>query len=65
VFCIGVLRDRSAAAAARRDRVPVSERAEQDRADENKNGADHQYIEFQGKLHEASLCHGERELNSF
>jgi hypothetical protein len=36
--------------------VSKSKRTKQDRADESEDGADSQDIQFQGKLHKASLC---------
>jgi hypothetical protein len=36
--------------------VSKSKRAKQDRADKSEDGADSQDIQFQGKVHKASLC---------
>lgn len=36
--------------------VSKSKRSQQDRANERKDGADSKDIQFQGKLHKASLC---------
>lgn len=43
--------------------VQKSKRTKQDRADKSEDGADSQDIQFQGKVHKASLCCDERELN--
>jgi hypothetical protein len=39
-----------------RPAVSKSKRTKQDRADKSENGTDSQDIQFQGKLHKASLC---------